>query len=203
MPNSKYNMSFTTGGLFVKETEGIAKLYLDLNSWEHARQFIVGNNTLQLRTDSSSKRITREIIHRLKKLSSAEIEFLTNATLADQAYITWLAICRHYNFIAEFAQEVLREHYIGMKYDISHEDFDIFFNQKAEWDDDLDHLSPMTKKKLRQVLFRMMREADLMTDTGLIKAAMLGPELISLIANNNKYELLYFPAFEADLGGVL
>jgi len=85
---------------------------------------------------------------------------------------------------------------------LSHEDFDSFFNRKSEWHSELDEVRPATRKKLRQVLFKMLREADLLTANNMINAAMLSPRLIDVISLANRRDVLYFPAFESDLKGM-
>jgi hypothetical protein len=50
-----------------------------------------------------------------------------------------------------------------------------------------------TRKKLRQVLFKMMREANLLTQDDQIVPAMLTPRTIELIAADSPSYLLAFP----------
>ena len=120
----------------------------------------------------------------------------------DQNYLLWLAVCRRYTFIADFAVEVLRERYITLKSDLNYEDFDIFFNQKSEWHIELEKIRPATRNKLRQVLFKILREADLLTTNNMINAAMLSHSLLDAIPHNNCRDILFFPAFESDLKGI-
>jgi hypothetical protein len=201
MEPKKYNMSFTTGGLFHSESLQLAELYMELASWSDVKNKVLAENTLQFRTQSSLKRITREIIYRLKCLDHAELEFFVKSSPNDQAFVLWLAICRYYKFIAEFSINVLRERYLGLKFDISFEDFDRFLADKSEWHTELEKISVSTRKKIRQVLFRMMREADLITDRNTINAAMLSPEFVGLVFDHNQIELAYFPIFDTDIQG--
>ncbi len=134
-------MSFTTGGLFHRESVELATLYLDLGDWNSVRDKVVAENLLQTRTLNTLQRVCREVISRLRTLSPGELEFLVEGSHQEQAYLLWLAICRLYKFIAEFAVEVLRERYITLKGDLTHENFDSFFNQKSDWNLELGFLS--------------------------------------------------------------
>ncbi|MEI2656553.1 MAG: DUF1819 family protein [Nitrosomonas sp.] len=192
-------MSFTTGSLFHRESVMLAALYLDLGDWNSVRDKVITDNVLQTRTLNTLKRVCREIISRLKTLSPSELEFLLETSYQEQAYLLWLAFCRRYRFIADFAVEVLRERYITLKTDLNYEDFDSFFNQKSEWHSELDEIRPATRSKLRQVLFKILREADLLSANNIISAAMLSQQLIDLISRGNRREILYFPIFESDL----
>lgn len=195
-------MSFTTGGLFHRESVEVAALYLDLGDWDAVRDKVIAENFLQARTLSTLKRICREIISRLGTLGPSELEFLVESSQQEQAYLLWLAVCRRYDFIADFAVEVLRERYITLKSDLTHEDFDSFFNGKSEWHFELDEIAPATRDKLRQVLFRILREADLLTANNIILAAMLSPRLLCLIQQGGGREILHFPVFESDVKGM-
>lgn len=199
MNREKYIVSFTTGSLFHHESVTLAGLYLALGQWKAVRDKVIKENILQARTLTSLERVCREVISRLKTLNAEELDFLTRAGHKEQGYLLWLAICRRYRFIADFAVEVVRERYITLKADLTHEVFDSFFGHKAEWHPELEKIQPSTRKKLRQVLFRMLNETDLLTADNMIAPAMLTPELIALISRGNRQELFFFPVFESDI----
>mgnify|MGYP001592165362 FL=1 len=195
-------MSFTTGSLFHRESVKLAALYLELGDWNAVRDKVISNNLLQTRTLNTLKRVCREVISRLKTLSIEELVLLVEANPQEQGYLLWLATCRRYRFIADFAIEVLRERYITLKTDVNHEDFDSFFNRKSEWHAELDVIQPTTRNKLRQVLFRMLREAGLLASNNIINAAILSPRLLNAITHNNRRDVLFLPVFESDLKGM-
>jgi hypothetical protein len=202
MNSGGYSMSFTTGGLFQRESLKLAALSRELGDWDSVRDKVSADNLLQSRTIGTLKRVCREIVSRLETLSSVEIEYLLEGSHQEQAYLLWLAVCRRYRFIADFAVEVLRERYITLKADLNYEDFDSFFNRKSEWHLELDEITPATRRKLRQVLFKILREADLLSSKNMINAAMLSPRLLELIHQGNRNEILYFPVFGSDLKGM-
>ena len=202
MRNHQYRLSFTTGSLFHRESVNLATLYLDLGDWDSVRDQVIAQNRLQTRTLNTLKRICHEIVSRLRTLNVGELEFLVESSHQEQAYLLWLAVCRRYRFIADFAVEVLRERYITLKIDLAYEDFDSFFNRKSEWHLELDAISPATRSKLRQVLFKIIHEADLLTASNMINAATLSPRLLAVIHQGSGRDVLYFPVFESDVRGV-
>jgi len=202
MNNDRYSMSFTTGGLFHRESVKLAALYFNLDDWNSVRDKVVAENLLQTRTLSTLQRVCREIVSRLRTLSPSELECLVEGSHQEQAYLLWLAICRRYRFIADFAVEVLRERFITLKADLTHEDFDSFFNRKSEWHSELDEITPTTRSKLRQVLFKILREADLLTANNMINAALLSPRLSNAVSQSCRRDVFYFPVFESDLKGM-
>jgi hypothetical protein len=195
-------MSFTAGSIFFQESVKFAELYLEFGDWDETKNYIIHQNILQARTLNTSKRICTEIISRLKTMNKQELEFLLDSSSQDQAYLLWLAICRRYQFIGDFAIEVIRERFISLKTDLNYIDFDSFFNQKSEWHVELENIKSSTRNKLRQVLFKILREADLLTENNLINVATLSPSLIEIICQNDKREILYFPLFESNLQGM-
>ena len=202
MTQDRYRISFTSGSLYHRESVPLAELYQALNDWEAVRTQALSENLLQARTESTAKRICREAIARLKTLNNEELKFLVEANHQDQAHLLWVAVCRLYRFVADFAVEVLHERFLAMKLDLGLEDFDAFYNRKAEWHEELDKASDSTRDKLRQVLFRMLREAGLLGKDNAINAVLLSPELVEMLRRNNPQELLYFPVYESDIGRI-
>ncbi|MBV5326254.1 MAG: DUF1819 family protein [Chlorobium sp.] len=199
MKKERYSMAFTTGGLFHRESVTLAMLFFELNDWDTVRDKVLFENLLQSRTLNTSKRQCREIISRLKTLDPMELDLLISGSTQEQKYLLWLAVCRHYRFIAEFAEEVIRERYIGLKHDLQYDEFDFFFNKKSEWHPELEKIQPTTRNKLRQVLFKILREAELLTVMNIINASMLSQRLLSVIPHQRRKDVFFFPVFESDL----
>jgi hypothetical protein len=195
----RYKLSFTTGGLFLRESRDLASHYLNSNSWVETRNAVRSQNILQVRTDAAALRLSREIITRLETLNNDEIAYMTECSAIDLSCMLWLATCRRYQFIREFAVEVLREHFVVMKRQITYADFEAFYNSKALWHEELDQVSKSTQDKLRQNLFRMMRDAGFISDQNTIQMAMPTPAFIQLIAQRGLEELLIFPVSDTEM----
>lgn len=189
-------MSFTAGALLQPESVTIAKLYLELGDWDLVKDKVIAENLLQSRALSTLKRLSHEIIARLETLSIDELTLLTESEYQDQAYMLWIGICRYYRFIADFATEVLRERFITFKPDLQHSDFDTFLNRKCDWHSELDSLSISTRKKLRQVLFKMLRDTNFLDSKNNIQATMLSSRLIETIKRNGSRDIKYFTISE-------
>lgn len=194
-------MSFTTGGLFSRESVKLAMLFVELSDWDAVRNKVLAENLLQSRTFTTSQRVCREIISRLKTLNPNELDLLIHGTAQEQGYLLWISVCRCYKFIADFAVEIIRERYLGLKIDLHYVDFDSFFNRKSEWHPELDAIQPATRNKLRQVLFKILREAELLTVNNTINAVMLSPRLLEAIPRDSRQDVLFFPMFESELEG--
>lgn len=195
----RYRLSFTTGGLFLQEAPGITERYLALRDWSQTRSQVLKENLLQVRTEAAAIRISSELIARLDLLEPDELEELAIGSTRDRGYLLWVAACRRYAIIHDFAIEVLREHYLLLRRQLSYGDYDAFYNAKALWHTELDEIAQSTAHKLRQNLFRMLREADLISAQQHIQPAMLNPRLAQLLARRGRDELLVFPASDNEI----
>lgn len=197
-----YKMSFSTGGLFLNETLAVARLHVLGKPWSATIGLALTEGAASLPKAASQRRTLREIVNRLSTLTDAERDYLlADADRGDQLALLWLATCRAYRFVREFATEVLRERYLSFQLDLPLESFDILFAAKAEWDDGLAEISSSTKAKLRQVLFRIMREANVISDDNRILSAYVSPRLKAMLEEQNPQDLLLFPGLARD-GGV-
>ncbi|WP_081614938.1 DUF1819 family protein [Paracoccus sp. N5] len=191
---SKYRMSFSVGGLMLNESLAISQEYRTGETWACARERLLAQGASSLPKLASQTRALREVYDRIGHLSDAERHYLLEeADRAEQQAIIWLAICRTYRFVHEFAVEVISERYQSWRLDLGHEVFDRFLAEKAETDPTLAELSPSTCAKLRQVLFRILREAGLLSIEGRIQPVWLSGRMKRLIVERNPADLQVFP----------
>ncbi|MCX7567142.1 DUF1819 family protein [Sulfitobacter sp. F26169L] len=197
--DKKYRMSFSTGGLFVNESVEVARHFQTGEAWAVARERLLAESIANLPKLASQTRSLREIYDRVSHLSDEERTYLLeDADRQQQQAVLWLAVCRTYRFIQEFAVEVVQDRYQSWRLDLGHETFDRFLAEKSEWNEHLAQLSPSTCAKLRQVLFRVMREAGVLNDDNKIQAMWLSPRLTALVRDADPSELRVFPGVTKD-----
>jgi hypothetical protein len=199
MNTERYRLSFTTGGLFLQEAPLVATRYLKLRDWKQTRDQVRADNLLQVRTAAAATRISKELVSRLELLDDQELDYLQECSPTDRGFLLWAATCRRYAFIEDFGRDVLREHYLILRRQLTLADFDAFYNSKALWHTELDALAPSTLSKLRQNLYRMLRDASLITDQLLIQPTMLTPYLAQLLARKGLDHLSIFPATDTEI----
>ena len=193
MSETQYSMSFTSGTLLYRESIIVAELFMKHHDWNAIRGLIISENRLQMRTMNANRRIWREVSTRLKQLTIEQLQFLTEGDLSEQNQLLWLAVCKRYHFIRDFAVEVVREKFLRRDMELSHNEYDIFFNNKAEWHPEVEQVADSTRQKQRQVVFKMMREAGLLTDTYLILPTLLSAHLENLIQDDDPTYLAIYP----------
>jgi len=155
-----YHMSFTAGGLLVRELSIIAVGLLEKADWQTVEERVVAINRLQTRTVDSSIKILREVKHRLAVLGQEELQVLINGDLEVKKAVAWLSVSRVYKIIRDFSTEVINDRFQYYLSDIHFEDFDFLLNKKACFYPELEALKDSTRLKLRQVSSKMMRKND-------------------------------------------
>lgn len=193
----RYSLSFTTGGLLEREAAILAPMYAKQRDWKIVRDLAVEENRLQARTHSSGVRRVREAVKRLSALSDPEIEILAEITASERGHLMWAAACRRYDLIGEFAEEVLRDRFLTLAGTVSHHDYDSFYRAKAMWHDELNQVTDLSYKKLRQVLFKTMVEAGLLTSTGTIEPVLLSARVAKFLTQRTPSDIRFFPTREA------
>jgi len=189
----KYRLSFTAGGLLIREAGVAAPLYQQLGDWSSVRAAIQSDNLLQARTVSSGHRLAREVVQRLAELTDTEIELLVDGTSVERGHLMWAAACRRYGLLGEFAEEVLRERFLVLAPTLDHSDFDSFMRTKAMWHEELGALKDTTYRKLRANVFLMLHEAGLLGDSGHITPVVLTDRLAAVFGNRSTSDVRFFP----------
>ncbi|WP_456470435.1 DUF1819 family protein [Caminibacter sp.] len=189
----KYILSFTTMSLNVYETQEVAKLFLKHQSWDEVRKIIIDENYLQKSAMSTLKRQFIEIRKRINNLTEEELEYLAQNDY-EAKYVVMLSAFKTYKMIYDFAVEVMMEKYFKGDMKILESDFEVFFESKKLAYENLNTVTDSTKYKLRQVMFKMFEEAELITSTKekIIKKPLLSRNLCKIIKNDDENYLKAF-----------
>lgn len=197
---SRYALSFTVGGLLVREALQTLTLWHSLRDWDAVRAELMNSNSLQQRTVQSRRTMSREVVGRLSELVDPELDLLSEGSSQEQAELMWVAACRRYGLLAEFAEEVVRERFLLLTPTLTLTDFDVFVRGKSMWHAELNDLAESTGRKLRQNTFRMLREAGLIGEDGVILRTILSPRLDDLLRERSPSDVRFFPTSVAVTG---
>jgi hypothetical protein len=213
LQNGRYRLSFTVGGLLASQGQRIASLYLRSKSidtsslsdsselGEHIdviRKQAISDNVLAIRTAAANLRMVREVIKRLSALTLQELQYLANddTPAPDRRVVMWVAMCRYYALVGEFANEVLRDHLLADIPTLTYEDYDRFVSGKSMWHPELETLSNSTAKKLRQNVFRALYEANLLNKSSNAIVSFLLSHDVTDILVKRPASFGYFPMRE-------
>ena len=182
MTPTRYALSFTVGGLFLFEGIELARLRATRSSWNEVRAAAASGVFVAKGRASSVSRIRNEVIRRLATLSEAELAYLADAGMSDARALMWVAACRKYRILADFAHEVLDERLRSYQPEIRAADFDILLDAKGVNAAEIARLAQSTRARLRSCAFRMLREAELLDDQRRVRALPLSDALRDLLA---------------------
>ena len=191
---TRYALSFTSGALLAGEAAAVTPIYLQERDWTTTRARVKEDNLLQARVSRSSTRMLGALIPRLQVLTDAEVHIVAEGTSTERGHLMWAAACRSYLLIAEFAEEVLRERFLTLAGTLTYEEYDSFYRTKAMWHGELDEVTDLSYKKLRQVLFKMMVEAGLLTKQRHIEPALLSTRVAECLNQRTPSDIRFFPA---------
>ena len=198
-----YKMSFTSGGLFLNECVDLASRYLETHDWDVTISQLQADGLTSSPKQKSKRRILRELVNRLETLSEEELRFLVEeADRQDQGLLIWLSVCRAYRLVREYTLEIVQDRHLAYQLDLSTHSFDLFFEHKAEWDENLASASASTRIRLRQVVFKIMREVGIISEQNRIQNSYLSPQMRQQIEANNPADLAVFPGVVIE-GGLL
>lgn len=176
----KYNFSFTAASLRTRELVIVAKHQLE-NPVEDI-DAVLGNGKR-----TTGKRYYNEMSKWLEVLTDTQKSCLLNESFKVQNEIAFLAVCKYFEFIRDFIVEVIREKYLVYDYEITEGDYISFFRRKAEYHPEMDKLTEVTQKKVKQVTFKILEQAGLINNVKakMINAQILEPETRRAILDDN------------------
>lgn len=191
--SDRYILSFTSGALLANEAAALAPIYLCEHDWKVTRARARRENILGARAAQSGRLLIGAVVSRLELLTDGELEIVAEGTSTERGHLMWTAACRKYALIGEFAEEVLRERFLTLAGTLSYEDYDSFYRAKAMWHDELDDVTRSSYQKLRQVLFKMLVEAGLLTKQGSIEPALLSSRVAECLDQRTPSDIRFLP----------
>lgn len=191
--SNTYSLSMSGSSIRRPETIETARLYLDLRDWNEVRKRVVSENLYQLNAESSRKRVAGELVKRLRTLTDVEIAFLVDSHLDDQSAMLWVSVCRTYQFVSGLSASVLRDRYESGIPTYTAGAYGAFFEQEAAIHPELMKLTEAGKKKMRNQVFRMLVECDLVAEDGTITPIHPSPAFARAIDEAHQDDLDLFP----------
>ncbi len=200
---SKYILSFTAASLRLNEMVKVAQTATDngISDFNEVKESGVVFNSVTSRT---STREFREIRKRLEHLTPKQMDILIHGDLISQKQIAFLAVCKHYSIIRDFAIEVVRDKTLVYDYKINESDFNSFINNKIQSHPELEMFSESTLKKAKQVLFHILEQAGIINNPieKSIQLQLLQPNTIGVVAEDDPAWLKIFMMTDKDINHV-
>lgn len=183
-----YNLAFTAGALLFNESQIFIQA-IDYTEDYLNNEFSVDSDVLVTNAESSRKRIKSELDKRLKNLDIDYLNKFSLFTEQDQKVILFLAICKTYTIITEFALEVVYNKWKNFDNELSTYDFKYFLSSKLS-EEQLNSISAHSLYKLSQVAVKMFKDVGIFKDNKL-STVQVSDDLIALM--NNKGDTWFLP----------
>lgn len=174
----KYNLAFTAGALLFNESHIFIQA-IDYTEDYLNNEFSVDSDVLITNAESSRKRIKSELDKRLKNLDVDYLNRFSLFTEQDQKTILFLAVCKTYTIITEFALEVVYNKWKNFDNELSTYDFKYFLSSKLS-EEQLNSISAHSLYKLSQVAVKIFKDVGLLKDDKL-SAIQISEELVDLL----------------------
>ena len=160
-----YHSDLIGGSLMVRESRIIADLLLQQATAEQWQQAIQLENVLQKRTAASAQRNATAIRKRLERL---EPDFWKALRDGDDELATQVAFCGALErnlLLVEFMETVLRDAYTSQAEQLDSYVWLDFLEERSQRDPDIVDWKESSKKKMGQVVFRMLAEVGYLKST--------------------------------------
>ncbi|WP_026106005.1 DUF1819 family protein [Vreelandella jeotgali] len=159
-----YDSDLTGGPLMVRESRIVAELLLadvDDAAWKAA---IIDDNCLQKTRPATARRVAQAIRQRLARLPSPFWRALCDG---DEQFATQLAFCAalvRNRLLLEFLEVVVADAFVVQAETLKPWQWEEFLEERSSRDPAIARWSASTRKKIRQVAFRMLYEVGLIAD---------------------------------------
>lgn len=178
----EYRLSFTVGGLLLHESVALAGAWAESHDWHAARRAVADNIFVAAGGASSAARLRNEAIRRLSTLDAEELHHLADCPITDARALCWAAACREYRFLSDFASQILMDRHHPYGEPVRGADFEMVMDGLDALDARPAPVRRSTRARLRSVLFRMLREAELIDLDGRVMTLPITDRLRALLS---------------------
>jgi hypothetical protein len=168
-PSKEFTGEIVAGSLLVTESRKIARLLLegaDKDAWYRA---IIVENILQKRSPSSAIRETRLIRHRLELMTADLWKIVAGGSAEVTTQAVLAAAIKHSRLLSDFLDQVVKHHFRIFDFQLSAKAWSDFLEACEPLDSNISRWSESTRKKLGEVVFRILAEAKYVDRTRSLK----------------------------------
>jgi hypothetical protein len=202
---TKYTFSFTGASALIAETLVIAEEYNRLKDWKAVEKSLLDNNLLNKVKQATFKREFSEIKKRLSLLTEDQLQLMIQGSLDDAKAMILLSLVKAYSFLMDFIVEVIRNKYLLFDTVVSEIDYIKFVNTKSLSHNELNAITEVTAKKVKQVIFKLLEQVGLITQAknGSILKPILNSKVIDVIVDDDPALLNAFLFSNEDIKSLL
>ncbi len=178
-----YNAEISAGSLMLPESRKLARVLLQHPSEEAWVEALKQDNVLQKKTPATARRQARLIRNRLETLDETGWQQVAegNNEVATQTLLA--ASIRHSQLLGDFLKDVYAQQLRRLEHSLNAHSWDAFLIECAHRDPAVVTWAESTRKKLFQVIVRMLAEAGYLDSTSKLNLTppMLHPTVVGYL----------------------
>jgi hypothetical protein len=192
MENIEYKANLTGAWFLFYEMKQVVKLIVEGLNDKDIRNRVYEENLFQHKRMTSIKRSFPTVLRRAHLLSAEHMEILLEGSMENAKLVNLLAIYLEDKLFNEFLLEVLRDKYMNNEMTLEKMDVNIYFTHKSEQNDKVASFTDSTRNKLRQVYFKILVEAGILSDikTGELNRIFFDDVLRSALISSGNMEFI-------------
>lgn len=191
MHSFHYDSDLIGGSLQVRESRIVADLLLQDASPEQWHEVIQQQNRLQKRAPASAKRVAQAIRKRLERLDAP---FWRAIRDGDDELATQVVFCSALErnlLLVEFIETVLKDAFVTRAGVLEPYHWNEFLDERSHRDSTITTWTESSRKKMAQVIYRMLAEVSLLKSTRNMKLQnlMIRSEVRVLLDDSYRYRI--------------
>lgn len=191
MQSFSYDSDLIGGSLQVRESRIVADLLLQDASAEQWHEVIQQQNLLQKRTPASAKRVAQALRKRLERLDAP---FWRAIRDGDDQLATQVVFCSALErnlLLVEFIETVVRDAFVTRAGVLESYHWSEFLEERSHRDPAVSTWTESSRKKMAQVIYRMLAEVGFLEGTRNMKLQnlMIRSEVRALLDDSYRYRL--------------
>ena len=191
MHSFHYDSDLIGGSLQVRESRVVADLLLQDASPKQWHEVIQQQNRLQKRAPASAKRVAQAIRKRLERLDAP---FWRAIRDGDDELATQVVFCSALErnlLLVEFIETVLKDAFVTRAGVLEPYHWNEFLDERSHRDSTITTWTESSRKKMAQVIYRMLAEVSLLKSTRNMKLQnlMIRSEVRVLLDDSYRYRI--------------
>lgn len=202
---TKYSFSFTGASALITETRTIAEAYYNLKDWKAVQTDLFDNNHLNKVKQVTFKREFSEIRKRVSLLTPDQLQLMVQGSYEDTKSMILLSIVKAYPFVYDFIVEILLNKYLIFDRMLLEGDYKRFVDSKSFQHPELEKITEVTGKKVKQVVFKILEQVGLITTikNGILIKPSLSSRTVQVILEDDPAYLAAFLCSNEEVKAIL
>lgn len=191
MHSFHYDSDLIGGSLQVRESRIVADLLLQDASPEQWHEVIQQQNQLQKRAPASAKRVAQAIRKRLERLDAPFWRAIRDGDDELATQVVFCSVLERNLLLVEFIETVLKDAFVTRAGVLESYHWNEFLDERSHRDSAITIWRESSRKKMAQVVYRMLAEVGLLKSTRNMKLQnlMIRSEVRVLLDDSYRYRI--------------